>query len=243
MEHAAESVTTQIRNNRRSIQRVYINYFFDSSIGDVRLPNLDDYDSPYDREFADHAYGYRTYSTSEDVYFFARCAFEQGRPFILYDTSDPRIQMNSITLIDVLVELGFAVNEKGRRGMDVMRADTGLDIHALEKYRNDSLFRQGCRLKRRPTIYREKDGSVTGSLSLPKDIESVNATLPQVASRKAKENRADAEQDGLSKFRELWGVSDLGATLTYTRTKLDTKITLEFYRCKGVIDAPFKTVV
>src|SRR3989338_471843 len=210
-------VEKQIKLNRRSHQLYWLRKFLGdpTSAGKTNNPDFDfpyDTGDPYREDLAPNEYR-RVYQTADEILKYIKSSATKGdrRSIVLYDTSDPSPQPRCEVVIDVLTQLDFAVDESARRGLAAMKADTGLDIHALYEFQGRNPFRPGHRMTDRDWI-KGSDNSATGYLRI----------------------------EGGPELCKSWGIGNLLTELTYERTALDTKLSLQVNKNQNVISVPFR---
>lgn len=229
-----EKVRRQIKLNRRSYQLYWLRKFLgDPTNGRTKIPFLD---FPYDggrddREENKKVYNEdRTFCGPDDILKAVELSALEGdgRTIILYDTSDPSLQPRYEVVIDALTKLGFAIDESARRSEAAILADTSLDIHALDEFEGRALSRPGHRMLYEDWIHiSDRDNTASGSFWI-----------------QGYEN--PEEHGGFGDFTEInpklselckkWSIEHLTAGLTYERTPLDMKLSLQVDKNPKIID-------
>ncbi|MFH0942597.1 MAG: hypothetical protein V1810_00290 [Candidatus Beckwithbacteria bacterium] len=239
LEEIPGEITRQIKNNRRSYQLFWIRNFLGDP-ADInqyrkfevwnfwRIGKNFPYDGGNDENRLDQ--DEKRVRFPKDIIQKIRDTLKtDGKiKLTLYDTSDPRPQMRHESFIDLLVELGFAIDESMQRGIAAMHADTGINIHALERFKEQSPFKSGWRFAREDWLDFNPNGSVSGYLRAEGD-------------RAFADKRPDLSQSlesnpVLSKLCHEWQVPHLYAELTYQRTNQDIKVELDVQKEIDLID-------
>lgn len=215
-----DKVRRQIKLNRDSNQLFELRRFLSDPISTGGRPSFLAF--PYDggeldREERYKVYGEdRTFSGPGDILKAAALSAinDETRTIILYDTSSQSPQPRYETVIDALVQLGFAVDESEERSARAVLADTGLDPQALEEFQGRALTRPGHRMTDPDWIQKSSDGTATGFLRIV-DQDQGHPDDP-----------SSIKSSPLTELRDKWKVGHLLAELKYERTPLDTKLSL-----------------
>lgn len=248
LEDVPNRIAGQIKRNRRSYQLFWIRNFLGDPVNDNKYREFNvwkfyliERDFPYDdggdfyEKFDEHKKAEidekrRLHFPNDTMRGIKDTLNNAGKvDLTLYDTSDPWPQMQHGFFIDLLVDLGFALDHSMRRGIAAMHADMSIDTHALDEFAGQSPFKSGWRFINENWLNISSGEKAEGYLRAQGDAA--------LAETRFSKNQSPEMNPVLSKLCHDWGIPHLYAQLSYQRNGPDIKVELRLQKEIIIVDA------